>query len=119
LAILQAIVDGQIRAVRSSAHALENSRNPDARRAEAVTLWLDQLNPLEQTPQAVTHSATQVQSAAGLRALHALHLAWARHLAADFFVTTDDRILSKARILSDIFGVTVINPIAMLLEISP
>ena len=53
LAILQAVADDRAKAVRSLAHQLENSRNPDSRRAGAVAAWLDTLNPIESTPRSV------------------------------------------------------------------
>jgi len=49
-AILQTVEDGRATAVRSLAHELENARNPDVRRARAVSRWLNTLDPLEKTP---------------------------------------------------------------------
>jgi predicted nucleic acid-binding protein len=117
LNILQAVANGKLEAVRSLAHELENSRNPDIRRARVVGSWLEALNPLEVTPKHVAEQAGQLV-AAGLTTLDAYHLAWAEYLGADSLVTTDDRFLSKARRLADIIKVRVIDPITLVRELS-
>ncbi len=90
LILLEAVADGRLEAVRSLAHELENSRNPDLRRARVVGSWLEALNPVEVTPEPVAEQADQLVRR-GLRAMDAYHLAWAEYLGADTLVTTDDR----------------------------
>lgn len=117
LGILQAVAEGKVEAVRSLAHELENSKNPDIRRARVVSSWLEVLNPLQVTPESVVNQTAQLISA-GLANLDAYHLAWAEHLDVDVLVTTDDRFLSKARRLQDITKVRVVDPITLARELS-
>ena len=117
LAILQVVADGRTNAVRSLAHELENSRNPDDRRAKAVGAWLNTLNPIEPTPRAVAAQAERLVTA-GFGAMDAYHLAWAHHLEADVLVTTDDGLLSQSRQLADIISIRVLDPIAVAAELA-
>jgi predicted nucleic acid-binding protein len=95
LAIEDAVEAGSIEAVRSVVHDLENVRNPDAGRAQAISRWLSKLNVPQTTPATVA-TLTQSLARVGLKLFDAYHLAWAEHLEADVFVTCDDRILSRA-----------------------
>jgi predicted nucleic acid-binding protein len=117
LSLLEAVADGRLEAVRSLAHELENSRNPDLRRAKVVGSWLESLNPLGVTPKQVADK-TERLVAAGLATMDAYHLAWAEYLAADVLVTTDDRFLSKANRLTDIIKVRLVDPITLVRELS-
>jgi len=117
LAILQAVADGRAKAVRSLAHELENSRNPDSRRAAAVRAWLDTLNPIESTPQSVAERVRRLAEA-GFGAMDAYHLAWAEYLRADLLVTTDDGFLSQCRRLGDIMKTRVLDPVTLIAELS-
>lgn len=112
LVILQATTEGRIQAIRSLAHDLENSRNPDARRARAVGTWLNTLSPVESTPRSVVEHVERL-AASGLRVMDAYHLAWAEHLEADVLVTTDDAFASQCGRLGDIIRVRVMNPVAL------
>jgi len=112
LAILQAVADGRAKAVRSLAHQLENSRNPDLRRAGAVNGWLSTLNPLELTPRSVAKRAGQL-AAAGFEPMDGYHLAWAEYLGAEVLATTDDGFLSQFSRSGDIMKTRVLNPVAL------
>lgn len=117
LTILREVAEGRIKAVRSVAHELENSRNPDVRRAGAVGAWLQTLNTLELTPKAVVDAVRRLQTS-GLGTMDAYHLAWAEYLETDVLVTTDDRFRSQAGRLGDIIKVRVIDPIALVGDLS-
>src|SRR5437868_5444661 len=78
LAILQAVNDGRLEAVRSLAHEIENAQNPDSRRAGAVAEFLKTLNALEQTSSSVEENVGKLH-AVGFRNLDAYHLAWAEY----------------------------------------
>ena len=118
LAILQAVDEGRAQAVRSVVHDLENSRNPDKRRAATVAAWLSSLNPTQETPQPVADLLHRLIQA-GLPSLDAFHLAWAEHLRADVLVTTDSRFLSKCQALGDRIRVRVrvVSPLALVEEL--
>ena len=112
LAILQAVADGRAKAVRSLAHQLENSRNPDSRRAGAVNAWLNTLNPIESTPRSVAKRVRRL-TAAGFEPMDAYHLAWAEYLRADVLATTDDGFLSRFSRFGDIMETRVLNPVTL------
>lgn len=59
--------------------------------------------------------ATQLMSL-GLRAKDALHLACAIAGSADYFVTTDDRILSRN---AEVQGIAIIDPTALVRKLNP
>ena len=54
----------------------------------------------------------------GFKPFDALHLACAESGSADFFLTTDDRMLKKARSLSSQLSIRVENPLTWLQEIT-
>jgi predicted nucleic acid-binding protein len=102
--------------VRTLAHDLENSRNPDRNRARAVRVWLEGLNPAFAAGRDVLE-LTIALSNAGLRPLDAFHLAWAQALGADVFVTTDDRLRSHATRVSGKISFRIIDPISFAREL--
>ena len=114
IAIVQAAEAGRLRAVRSVAHEVENARNPDRRRTGAVQVWLDTLNALE--PGSVVQERARELVAEGFRPLDALHLAWAEHLRAEVFLSTDDRLISKSHRMEDRIRVRVMDPVAFVRE---
>lgn len=116
LGILDAIESGHIKAVRSAAHDLENSRNTDQRRASAVAAWLGQLNP-PQTTTASVLERVELLARSGIRQMDAFHLAWAEFFQADRFVTTDDKLISQAERLQDIIHMRVVNPVSLIPEL--
>jgi len=101
----------EIRIVSSAALELENSRNPDFPRRDAVA---EIFSRFEFTTPAHAELAEEAHRLArlGIRALDALHLASAIQAHCGMFVTCDDRILRLARQLSqDVFGITVVGPL--------
>lgn len=95
LLICAAIDRGELAVVRSSAHDAENERNTDLERGRAVQERLDSWPaPVPLTEAVLTRGA--MLRRLGFGELDALHLAWAELLAAEVFVTTDDRLISLA-----------------------
>jgi predicted nucleic acid-binding protein len=117
LSILKAVAAGRAEAVRSIAHQVENSHNPDPRRSGTVGMWLGTLNKLEEAPISLSQRTTRLH-AQGLGPLDAFHLAWAEHLKADVLVTTDDDFLSKASRPGVPGTVRVLNPVSLVGELS-
>ena len=93
----------------SEALEFEISRTPDAqRRLEAtaiLTLARERLT-LSDASERLADSFAQ----AGLSAIDALHVALASTAGADFFVTADDKLLRRAKLLPDL----KITPISLL-----
>jgi predicted nucleic acid-binding protein len=95
-AILDAVSAGSLSAARSPAHDFENDRNPREDRRLATALWLDSaIVRVGVTARVVARSRELV--ADGFAPLDAMHLACAEHAGARWFVTTDDRLLTKAQ----------------------
>jgi predicted nucleic acid-binding protein len=108
-AILDRANRGKLRLVRSPAHDLENARNPREDRRLATALWLEAA--VIRTPaSARTGERARELVALGFTALDALHLAFAEESRATWFVTTDDRLLKRARLQADRLGVPVVRP---------
>lgn len=85
-----------LRLVRSPAHDLENERNPREDRRLATRLWLEAAAvPVASHPEALARG--RALAALGFAPLDALHLAFAERANAEWFATTDDRLLARAR----------------------
>jgi predicted nucleic acid-binding protein len=95
-AILDAASAGRCQLVRSPAHDFENDRNPREDRRLATRLWLNAATILSGTDPATAGRARELTTL-GVTALDSLHLTFAEHVAARWFVTTDDRLLKRAR----------------------
>lgn len=117
LSVLQGVRPGTA-FVRSLAHDLENSVNPDPRRAKAVADWLATLAAPGPTPDAV-EAAFRRYTASGLGPMDAYHLAWAAHLRADVLITTDDRFCSRAARVVDPTALRVTDPLTFVRECQP
>jgi len=117
VAILAAAERGQIELVRSAAHHAENAGDPDTERRAAVAEWLAAGPSPSEATEDVRSRFTQARDA-GIGQLDALHIAWAEELGADMFLTTDDRLVSRAARLTTI-RVRVLNPTAFVQELQP
>ena len=115
LSILSAVNDGRIQTVRSAAHDLENSFDPDPRRSAAVAAWLDALNPAVPAPEEVRTIFSRAREA-GIGQGDALHLAWAVHLGCDELLTTDAKFMRRARKMADMIQLQVRSPIDFVQE---
>jgi hypothetical protein len=90
--ILAMAETGDVDLVHSSAHDLENDRNPREERRLTIRSWLQAAAIHVETTPAITTRGREL-SALGFRTLDALHLAFAEAAAARWFVTTDDRFV--------------------------
>ena len=107
--VLDAAQDGRVRLVRSPAHDLENERNPRVDRRLATHLWL---RAAALHVSASTESATRARTLAalGFTPMDALHLAFAEQAQAQWFLTTDDRLLKRAHSYGTELRVQVLKP---------
>lgn len=87
--------------------------NPDKRaRVLALARHIQEVAPL--TP--VDEARAIMLENHGVHFVDALHLACAERLRADAFLTTDDRLLRRARRVADTLQLEVANPLGWLLE---
>jgi predicted nucleic acid-binding protein len=114
-AILASVQQGTIALLTSEALEFEINRTPDEqRRREAtaiLTLARERLM-LSDTSERLAESLAQ----AGLSAIDALHVALASTASADYFVTADDKLLRRAKLLPDL-KVTPISLLGLVSEV--
>ena len=94
--ILDAASAGTLVLCNSAALEFENQQNPNAQRRERVASllrWIGRPEPA--TARVLARSEDIVRL--GFRDMDALHLAFAEHLKADYFVTVDDEILARSQ----------------------
>jgi len=107
--ILEATAQGLFELVRSPAHDIENDRNLREDRRLATDLWLKAAT-IRASAGAMSFERARSLVAVGFSSIDALHLAFSEQSAAKWFVTTDDRLLKRARAKRDELHVAVINP---------
>jgi predicted nucleic acid-binding protein len=99
--------------IGSETMMLEIARNPDNLRRQRVERMMDYTHSMVEVNVPIIERAEQLKSR-GIPLFDALHLACAEAGAADYFLTTDDRLLRQSRRLSNDLKVTVDNPLQWL-----
>ncbi|RMD67139.1 PIN domain-containing protein [Candidatus Parcubacteria bacterium] len=106
---------GKIEIVSSDALVYETSRNPHPIRREyalaVLALATEHLKVSEEVEQRAAELVKQ-----GFKPLDALHLALAEKGGVDYFCTTDDKLLKRAKRLGSI-SVKVVSPIELAEEV--
>lgn len=106
---------GDLDWVTSGAVSDEIGQNPDpVRQAEVVEL--SQTAPSRCDFNATVRDRANHLSNTGLRAMDALHLAYAEAAGCDILFSTDDRFIHRAERLSPPSTVRVMNPLAWVLS---
>lgn len=108
--IVSAIETGQLQLVSSDYLDFEVAQIPDPERAQRVRTILDYARSRIAIGEDVAERARALEQV-GLRGLDALHLAAAEGAGARLLITTDDRMIQRARRLGDDLGVRVVLPI--------
>jgi len=104
LLIQAEVVRGNLNLIWSFILEQENSDNPYDDRKEQIALWENVANIIvAPTPQILTQTKSIEQL--GLKAKDAMHIACALDADADYFITTDKKVLNKT-----VRGITIINP---------
>ena len=102
--------------VSSEMVALEIDRIVDRELRERVQLFAPSVGD-SVTIEEPTLQRGQELEAIGFRAADALHLACAEAGRADVFLTTDDRVVRRAALVSDRLHVRVENPLRWIAEV--
>jgi hypothetical protein len=113
LRILDEIRPGTLDLVRSFVNESENLENPFLANMWAISKWRD-IAEIEITESPELLGLAKGLTDIGIGVGDALHLAASAEANADFFLTTDDKILRK---LTDFEGVIVLDPIRMVAKI--
>ncbi|NOX62816.1 MAG: type II toxin-antitoxin system VapC family toxin [Chloroflexi bacterium] len=112
LKIQEDILHGIHRLVWSYVIDYENSRNPFPERREQIARWRDHATKDVVENEHIITIANQLRQY-GIKQLDALHVACAIYAQANYFLTTDDRLLNKAHYVQD---VKITDPIGFIKE---
>ena len=112
LLILQMISSQRVELVTSNVLEYENSRNSDADRANAVSLYLSLASFRQVADEVIRQRALELEKT-GVKAIDALHVACAEVSESDYFLTCDKRLINRCKTLS----LKVMNPADFILEI--
>lgn len=113
LYIQQQIRNGALELVWSYILDFENAQNPYHERKLAIELWRKlALVDVEETPSLLNHARLLLVE--GIKSKDALHVACAIEGQANYFLSTDDKLLKK---LQTINFITALNPMDYIKEL--
>jgi len=110
LFIQEQIKNCSIDLVWSSVNEFENNDNPSFEKKERIAVWKQIATEHCNLNETILGKALELEKI-GLRSKDALHVACAIYVKADFFITTDKKILNK-----DVAGISLANPITFVEE---
>jgi len=103
LHIQERIKLGDLKLIWSYILDFENSQNPFAERKQTISKWRKlSTYDIEETPELLINAGFFV--AAGIKAKDALHVACAIEGHADYFLSTDDKLLKRLATLNRIIA---------------
>jgi len=115
LGVLALCESGKIALVSSDALVYETNRNPHPMRREYALAVLAMAKEHLEISEEVERRAAELVEL-GFKALDALHLALAEKGGVDYFCTSDDKLLKRAKRLGNI-SVRVVSPIELAEEV--
>jgi predicted nucleic acid-binding protein len=107
------ILDGNFELVWSYILDAENMANPFEERKKAIEGWKRYSSMMIKENAMVLDKAKKLNQI-GLRSKDALHLSCAISAGCNYFLTTDDKILNKNKLISEL---TLIDPIGFIKEV--
>ncbi len=113
LAILERCQQGELALVNSTALDTEINRTADPERRQRVLAALDMATEKIQVTEAMMNRAAVLKES-GFTPFDALHLACAEAAAVDSFLTTDDRLLRRAKRID--ISIPVANPVTWIMS---
>ena len=108
LAIQQKIIEGEIDLVWSFILHYENSKNPYIERRDQILLWEEIAKKAISFQDDIRIKASDLMDL-GIKLKDALHIVCAIQADAEFFITTDKKLLNKP-----VKEISIINPIDFL-----
>ncbi len=114
LALLRAIEADRVHLVSSEFLEVETAQGPRGERAERIRDVLSLASDTVRFSDAIEARALEL-APAGLRGFDAMHIASAESGRAELLVTTDDRMVRRARRVKPPLDLTVLNPMDALL----
>lgn len=113
LYVQQQIREGQLELVWSYILEFENAQNPYRERQHAIQTWKNiAVVDIEENPHLL--DTARLLLAQGIKTKDALHVACAIESQADYFLSTDDKLLKK---LQTINLITALNPMDYIKEL--
>ena len=113
LAIQDDILEGKFKLVWSYILDAENSANPFEERKRPIKDWEQYaIITIKETPSILEKAKRLIQL--GLRSKDALHISCAVSAGCNYFLTTDDQVLDKGKLIEDI---AVADPVSFIREV--
>ena len=114
LRIQENIRSGTFELVWSYILDFENSKNPFRERREQIIKWRTYSDKDIEESEEVLNIASMIMNH-GIKKLDSLHLACAIKANTDYFLTTDDGVIKKAKHIKNI---QIVDPIGFIKEVS-
>lgn len=115
--ILESIENGEVDLICSAVVQFETSRNPHELRRRWINSLMDITKENIKVDEPIRLRAKQLESA-GIKPLDALHVSAAEQAKADYFVTSDDRLIKRYRDLTNPILVMA-NPTEFVRQFAP
>jgi predicted nucleic acid-binding protein len=115
LYIQQKIRIGQIELAWSYILDIENDQNPFQEKRNAIARWKRFAVADVEESEAILNRANGFTKI-GIKAKDALHVAAAIEVGAQYFITTDDRLIKKTRNLVDIVAINPVDIVVLIDE---
>ena len=113
LYVQEKIKSGGLMLIWSYILDFENSQNPFVERKQAIAKWQNLASiDIEETPSLLVNA--QFFVASGIKAKDALHVACAMEGQADYFLSTDDKLLKRLATLNRIVAMNPVDFIKVL-----
>jgi len=112
LFIQQKIKENALELVWSFILDYENSKNPFEDRRERISLWRNLSKDDCVLSEFIKNKAKELETTLGLKQMDAAHIACALEKKADYFITTDRKILNK-----QIKDISIVNPTIFVQEV--
>jgi predicted nucleic acid-binding protein len=112
LFIQQKVKEKDLELVWSFVLDYENSKNPFEDRKERISLWRNLSSDDCSLSEFIKNKAKELMTTLGLKQMDAAHVACALEKKADYFVTTDRKVLNK-----QIKGISIVSPTIFVQEV--
>lgn len=114
LAIQEEIRRGTYQLIWSYILDYENSKNPFQERKEQIIKWKKYaVTDVEETQEII--NTANLLNAKGLQKMDSLHIACANFAKADYFLTTDDKVIKRKNVIADVIIADPIDFIKLVL----
>jgi len=114
--ILHWVENGHIKLINSDALIYENEQISDIERKRRVKTYLYKADHFVELSEKIIERAEEINGY-GFRSIDALHIAMAEQGSAEYFITCDDGIIRKGKVVQDKLTVKVCGVLEFLTEV--